>query len=55
MFVCAAWISLEATGAVMIVINATYLFHFPIGGIFNATVILVGRSIGAQQVATAKR
>jgi Na+-driven multidrug efflux pump len=47
MFVCATWISLEATGAVMIVIQATNLFHFPIGGIYNATVILVGRNIGA--------
>ena len=55
MFVCATWISLEATGSVMIVIQATHLFHFPIGGIYNATVILVGRNIGAQQVGAAKK
>ena len=53
-FVCSAWISLEATGAVMIVIQATFLFHFPIGGIYNATAILVGRNIGGQRVAAAK-
>lgn len=54
-FLCAAWISLEAQGAVMIVIQATLLLHFPVGGLYNATVILVGRGIGAQEVATAKR
>jgi Na+-driven multidrug efflux pump len=39
----------------MIVIQATYLFHFPIGGSYNATVILIGRDIGAGKVVTAKR
>ena len=53
-FVCSAWISLEATGAVMIVLQATLVLHFPIGGIYNATVILVGRNIGGQLIAAAK-
>ncbi len=54
-FLCSTWISLEASGAVMIVIQATFMFHFPMGGIYNATLILVGRSIGAQQVTSAKK
>jgi Na+-driven multidrug efflux pump len=48
MIIFASRISLEATASQMMLVNVTNLFNFPIGGLYNASTILIGRSIGAQ-------